>query len=69
MKYKAIRADIFENEEEWEKYINSWKSLKNAYVMEEGDYKDLFLYSDAMILDSISFLAEYLMQINQIVFM
>ena len=60
LKYKAIRAGIFENEEEWEKYINSWKSLKNAYVMEKGDYKDLFLYSDAMILDSISFLAEYL---------
>ena len=60
LKYKAIRTGVFENEEEWKEYIDSWKGLKNAYVMEEGDYKDLFLYSDAMILDSISFLAEYL---------
>lgn len=60
LKYKAIKAGLFKNIEEWNEYENKWKEMKNAQVMEEGAYDILFFESDAMILDSVSFLAEYL---------
>lgn len=60
LKQKAIYAGIFQNEEEWNTYIDRWSNLSNARVIESGSYCEIFLYSDAMILDSISFLAEYL---------
>lgn len=41
-----------------EKYYARWANLENAQL-EEGEFIDLFLTSDAMILDSISFIAEY----------
>ena len=40
-------------------YYNSWKNLDNGQL-EEGDYIDLFLTSDALIHDSGSFITEYL---------
>ena len=39
-------------------YFNKWQSLPNAFIS-EGDFVDVFMSSDAMILDSISFIAEY----------
>ena len=41
-----------------ENYYDSWANLENGQL-ETGDFIDLFLTSDAMILDSISFIAEY----------
>ena len=60
LKYKAIQAGIFRNNEEWEAYVNQWRDMKNAQVVEEGSYTEIFIHSDAMIMDSVSFLAEYL---------
>lgn len=60
LKFKAIREGIFKDEKEWDHYVQAWKDLKNGEVMEEGGYQEMFLGSEAMILDSISFLAEYL---------
>lgn len=40
-------------------YYSKWNSMRNTSV-ELGDYVDLFLYSDAMIHDSGSFITEYL---------
>lgn len=60
LKYKAIKAGIFQDLESWNEYEKKWRSLKNVDVLEEGEYYGLFLKSDAMIMDSISFLAEYL---------
>lgn len=60
LKYKAIRAGIFADADEWNAYEQRWRNLKNAEIMEEGMYSKLFRDSDAMILDSVSFLAEYL---------
>lgn len=60
LKYKAIRSGLFKDIEEWNEYENKWRQLKNAEVMEEGDYAELFKNSDAMIVDSVSFLVEYL---------
>lgn len=39
-------------------YLNQWDTMPNT-KLETGDYEDLFFTSDAMILDSISFCAEY----------
>lgn len=41
-----------------ESYYNRWANLENGQL-ETGEFIDLFLTSDAMILDSISFIAEY----------
>ena len=40
-------------------YYNEWQSRHNCQL-EERDYEDLFLTSDAMLLDSVSFISEYL---------
>lgn len=42
-----------------DKYYQEWATLENGQL-ENGDYLDLFNSSDAMILDSGSFVAEYL---------
>jgi hypothetical protein len=52
------------NQPDWGKtltdeYYQKWKNLSNGQL-EQGDYIDLFLSSDAMILDSISFISEYI---------
>lgn len=39
-------------------YFASWDKFENGQVV-EGDYVDLFLASDALVHDSISFIAEY----------
>lgn len=57
---KTIREEIFVDSQEWEAYKQKWRDLENADVMIEGKYSRLFQESDAMILDSISFLGEYL---------
>lgn len=45
--------------EKTEKYYDTWKTMPNTSV-NDGDYADLFLTSDAMIHDSGSFTCEYL---------
>jgi CDP-glycerol glycerophosphotransferase (TagB/SpsB family) len=41
-----------------EEYYRKWAELENGQV-EDGEFIDLFLTSDAMILDCLSFIAEY----------
>ncbi len=41
-----------------QKYYDKWANLENGQL-EEGSFIDLFMTSDAMILDSLSFIAEY----------
>jgi hypothetical protein len=45
--------------ERTEQYYNDWNNYPNGQLEEHG-YEDLFLTSDALIFDSISFLSEYL---------
>ena len=52
----AVKAGIFQSEEEWEQYLFEWDSLPNAVVV-NGQYDELFKTSDCMILDSVSFKA------------
>lgn len=60
IKYKSVQMGIFIDENEWNEYEAKWRSLKNADVVWDGDYAELFLESDGMINDSVSFLVEYL---------
>lgn len=57
---RAVEAKIFESVDEYEAYLNEWNSLPNAKVVLEEDYRDIFATSDGMIMDSGSFLAEYM---------
>lgn len=41
-------------------YYQKWDDMENTQY-HDGDYRDLFLTSDAMIMDSISFIIEYMM--------
>lgn len=59
LRARAVEAGLFENESEYDNYIELWNSLPNARVVEEEDYLDIFATSDGMIMDSCSFIAEY----------
>lgn len=56
----AVEAGVFASDKEFRAYLDEWNSLPNAKVETGGYYQDIFKTSDAMILDSCSFTAEYL---------
>jgi hypothetical protein len=45
--------------EELDAFLVAWKALPNAALVEGGDFGPLFVASDAMLTDGVSFLAEY----------
>lgn len=45
-------------EKKTDRYYAKWNNLENGQIF-EGDFADLFMMSDAMIMDSCSFMAEY----------
>lgn len=57
--FSAVRSGVFSTDQEFNSYIEAWKALPNAEVVVGGDYQESFCESDAMILDSSSFVAEY----------
>ena len=60
MRMGVMESEVFNDISEYDKYIEEWKKLENANVIEYGDYYEVFDTSDAMILDSLSFIIEYL---------
>ena len=56
---EKLYADRNWGKEKTDSYYNSWSKQPNGQL-EGGDYIDLFYTSDAMIMDSASFIAEYL---------
>lgn len=60
LRVRAVEAKVFADYEEYDEYIRKWDELPNAKVVGEATYIDVFATSDGMIMDSISFLAEYL---------
>lgn len=60
LRCRAVEAGVFKSTGEYDAYIAKWNRMPNARVVEEGSYLELFATSDAMIMDSISFIAEYL---------
>jgi hypothetical protein len=63
-----IKLGIF-SPSSYELYMQSLHNLPNVIVWKHGDYAALFRYSDAMITDSISFLAEYLATDHPLLFL
>jgi len=59
LKRQCIRRGLF-SPSEIDDYFAAWNNLPNGSVVEGGDYLDLFKSSDAMILDSLSFISEYM---------
>jgi CDP-glycerol glycerophosphotransferase (TagB/SpsB family) len=58
LKNKLYAGDVW-GRERTDAYYASWDKMENCQLC-ETDYTDLFLGSDGMIFDSISFIAEYL---------
>ncbi len=48
------------------KYYAKWDELENGQLVDEGEYHDLFLSSDAMIHDCGSFINEYMYTLNPV---
>lgn len=63
-----LYKDINWGKEKTDAYYNKWVTLPNGQL-EEGDYIDLFITSDAMIMDSASFMVEYLYVKKPVMFM
>lgn len=59
MSWGVVAYGVFNSTLEYEAYLDEWRSLDNANVIEQGEYYDIFATSDAMILDSVSFIGEY----------
>lgn len=60
LRLRAVEAGVFESYEAYDDYLSEWDSLPNAKVVQESSYLEIFDTSDGMIMDSISFIAEYL---------
>ena len=60
LRYSAVVSHLFSSYEDYDKYIERWNSLPNAKAVSEQSYLEIFATSDGMIMDSCSFLAEYL---------
>ena len=56
----AVSEKVFESFDAYDAYLDEWSTLPNARVVTEDDYLELFATSDAMIMDSGSFIGEYL---------
>ena len=59
MEWGVLQKKLFSSAEEYHQYLADWDNLPNARVIPDGEYYDIFATSDAMILDSVSFTAEY----------
>lgn len=57
--FSAVTSGVFPSKEAFDAYLKAWNDLPNAKVVTGAYYNDIFKSSDAMILDSASFTAEY----------
>lgn len=55
-------------EEKTDNYYNQWTNIENAQYV-SGEYSGLFMHSDAMIHDCVSFQVEYLYTKNPVMFL
>lgn len=56
----CVGNGVFKSYDEYDDYISKWNSYTNAKAISESSYIDYFNTSDAMIMDSGSFLGEYI---------
>lgn len=57
--FSAVENKVFSSESDFREYLEKWNDLPNACVETGAYYQDMFITSDAMILDSASFTLEY----------
>lgn len=69
LRSETVTQGLFKSENEYDDYLKLWNDLPNAKVVENGTYDDVFKTSDAMILDSVSFMSEYLYVHKPILFL
>lgn len=60
LRKSSVEEGLFDSIDEYEEYLNKWNLLPNAKVVDEATYLEIFDTSDAMIMDSASFLVEYI---------
>lgn len=60
LRARVVQAQVFESLEAYDAYLKEWEMLPNARVVLEEDYRSIFASSDGMIMDSCSFIAEYM---------
>lgn len=60
LKYQMVTVLKLLSEEAFDGYLAKWRSFPNTHYYNKGDYFPLFIQSDALITDCISFLIEYL---------
>lgn len=65
----ALNETGFMDFSSYEVYLSMLKSIGNIVIYNGGDYTDLFIRSSGMITDSISFLAEYAVTGNPLLFL
>lgn len=58
LRQHSVEAGIFKDVKDYDRYVDEWRML-DGDVISEGEYYSTFKSSDAMITDSVSFLAEY----------
>ena len=68
LRITSVKEGVFQSEDEFEHYLKMWEDLPNARVL-DGEYIGIFPTSDCMILDSVSFCAEYLYVHKPILFL
>ncbi len=60
LRHASVEHKMFRSYEEYDEYIDKWNNMPNGKAVQEADYLEIFRTSDAMIMDSGSFLGEYL---------
>lgn len=60
LRMKSVDIGLFCSFDEYDKYICRLNEMSNVRVVQEESYLEIFDTSDAMIMDSASFLAEYM---------
>jgi hypothetical protein len=65
----ALKQTTFMDDAAYALYLSMLERLPNCRIWKHGDYADLFIASSMMITDSISFLAEYLVTGNPLLFL
>ena len=69
LRWKSVQTGLFKSYEEYDAYIDWWNSRPNGKVVQDSSYLELFKTSDAMIMDSVSFLGEYLYMNKPLLFL
>ena len=69
LRKSTVQYGLFNSENEYDDYMDMWDALPNARTVRLGKYDDIFLTSDAMVMDCGSFLTEYTLTNKPLIFL